>query len=466
MMSSTNMNSTPIRVAIIGAGPAGFYTAGHLLIQKDLNIEVDMFDRLPTPYGLVRGGVAPDHQKIKTVVMAYERIARNDGFRYFGNVEFGRDINLEDLKKHYHQVVFATGAQTGRKLDIPGSELANSHPASDFVAWYNGHPDYSGLEFDLSQESAAIIGMGNVALDIARILCRSVEELRRTDIADYALEALQNSKIRDVYLLGRRGPAQAAFTPPEIKEIGQLSEVDILIRENEVRLDPLSQADLRQQDGRAEVQNVAMIQEFAARKPAGKSRRLHIRFLASPVELLGDDQGRVKAMRLAKNDLYRTEAGNLRPQTTDRVEEIPAGLVFQAIGYRGVPLPGVPFNHRWGTINNRAGRVIHSDGTILSGLFTVGWVKRGPSGVIGTNKPDAVETVKEMLLDLQAGISLRPTYPDAESARDMVRVKQPRHVFFKDWLRLDQIEVTRGEAQNRPRVKFSAVEEMLTHMDI
>lgn len=465
-MSASNNNHRLVRVAIIGAGPAGFYTAGELLKSKDFKYEVDMYDRLPTPYGLVRGGVAPDHQKIKSVTRVYERIAMNSNFRYFGNVEFGTDIKLSDLKSYYHQIVFATGSQTGRKLDIPGADLVNSYPASSFVAWYNGHPDYRHLNFDLSQESAAVIGIGNVALDIARILCRTPEELHKTDIADYALVALRNASIKNVYLLGRRGPVQAAFTPPEIKEISDLGAIDIYTRQDEVSLDELSKADLDLHNDRAVQQNVEIIQALAARKPSGKSRRLHLRFLVSPVALIGDENGHIRRMKLVKNKLYRTEAGTLRPRPTDQYEEIPVDLAFHAIGYRGVPLEDIPFNHRWGTINNNKGRVVDENDVTLPGLYAVGWIKRGPSGVIGTNKPDAVETVKVMLADLEAGITLNPPYPDAIKIEKMVRNNQPRYVSFDDWLRLDKLEIERGEAENRPRKKFTVVEEMLSNLDI
>lgn len=465
-MTNLGTDKTPLRVAIIGAGPAGFYTAEHLLKQKQFNIEVDLFDRLPTPYGLVRGGVAPDHQKIKSVTRAYERTAKKNGFRYFGYVEFGADITLDNLKTHYHQIVFATGTQAGKLLNIPGAELEGSHAASDFVAWYNGHPDYRMFKFDLSQERVAVIGVGNVAMDVARILCLTPDELHRTDIADYAFEALSQSKIKEVIVLGRRGPAQAAFTNPEIKELGQLEDTDIIVYPNEAQLDPLSQADLDERRDQTTLRKVELIQDYANGQLAGKSRQITLRFLASPEEIFGDDSGQVTGIRLVKNELSQTEAGTLRPKPTDQTEDISVGLVFHSIGYRGLPLPGVPFNESWGVIANKKGRVIDPDKNVpIPGLYTAGWIKRGPSGVIGTNKLDASETVKGMLEDFENGVMLNPSTPNALSAEEMVRQCQPEYLVFGEWLQLDELEVERGKEKDRPRLKFTVIDEMLSAVD-
>ncbi len=313
-MNQIGSESNPLRVAIIGAGPTGFYTADHLFKQKELVVDVDLFDRLPTPFGLVRLGVAPDHQKIKSVTKAYDRIADNPRFRFFGYVEYGKDVFREDLEKYYHQIVFTTGAQTDRRLNIPGIDLKGSHPATEFVAWYNGHPDFRDCQFDLSQEHAAVIGVGNVAVDVARILSLTEAELRQTDIADYALDALSQSKVKEVYIIGRRGPAQAKFTNPELREMGNLEDADLVIRPEEVELDELSQVALEKSQDRATLSKVKMLQEFAAHKPEGKSRRLTIRFLLSPTELIGDESGQVVKMKLVQNELYATEAGTLRPR--------------------------------------------------------------------------------------------------------------------------------------------------------
>jgi ferredoxin--NADP+ reductase len=461
-MTQPGTDTNPLRVAIIGAGPTGFYTAEHLFKQKDLVVEIDMFDRLPTPFGLVRGGVAPDHQKIKSVTKVFDRVAARSNFRFYGYVEFGRDLSLSDLREHYHQIVYTTGAQTDRSLGIPGEALKGSHAATEFVAWYNGHPDYRDCQFDLSQERVAVIGVGNVAVDVARILCRTPDELAQTDIADYALAALSQSQIKEVSLLGRRGPAQAAFTNPEIKELGELSDADITALPEEVKLDPLSQKMLERSQDRGTMKKVEILQEYAARQPGGKSRQLVVRFLVSPVELIGDEADQVVAMRLVKNELYTTEAGTLRPRATDQFQELPVGLVFRSVGYRGVSLPGVPFNEKWGVILNEKGRVLDPNTQEpVVGEYTAGWIKRGPSGVIGTNKPDALETVTCMLNDLANGHVLTPAHPEVAAAEALIRQRQPNYFSYEDWLRLDEIEVARGQETGRPRVKFTRVEDML-----
>lgn len=460
-----NGKSQVYRVAIIGAGPAGFYTAERLLKQKTTHIEVDLFDRLPTPYGLVRGGVAPDHQKIKSVTKVYERIAQSTGFRYFGHVEYGTDITLADLSKHYHQIVFTTGTQSGKLLNIPGADLAGNHVASDFVAWYNGHPDYRHLSFDLSQEKVVIIGMGNVAIDIARMLALTPAELGVTDMADYALEALSNSNIKEITILGRRGPVQAAFTSPVIKELGRLADSSFMVLPEDLDLDPLSMAELVERSDRGTRKKVEILKSYLDLHIDGKSRLLNLRFLVSPVEIFGNGSGRVQEIQLVRNELYKTEVGTLRPRPTDQFESLPVGLVFHAIGYKGVPLTGVPFNENWGIIHNKKGRVIYPDiGTPMKGVYAAGWIKRGPSGVIGTNKLDAIETVECMLADLQEGATLTPSNPDTSSAEEMIRQRQPRYVLFKDWKHLDQIETARGQVEGRPRVKFTVVREMLNRV--
>jgi len=459
---TTGTPARPLRVAIVGAGPTGFYAADHLLRNPTVVVDVDMFDRLPTPYGLVRLGVAPDHQKIKFVTNAFDKVAASPRFRFYGGVEFGKDVTLADLKALYHQIVYCTGAQTDRRMGIPGEDLTGSHPATEFVAWYNGHPDYRDCAFDLSQESVAVVGVGNVAADVVRILCRTPEELATTDIADYALEALRKSRVRDVYLLGRRGPAQAAFTNPEVRELGELADADITAIPQEVELDPLSRVAVERSQDRATLKKVEMLREYARRAPTGKSRRLVLRFLVSPVELISDGAGRVAAMRLVRNELYATSTGALQPRATDRFEELPVGLVFRSVGYRGVPLPGVPFNESWGVILNDKGRVLDPDTKLpIVGEYAAGWIKRGPTGVIGTNKPDAAETVECMFEDLARGAVLEPTRPEAAAAEALVRQRQPNYVSYTDWLKLNEIEVARGRAQGRPRVKLTSVEEML-----
>ncbi len=461
-MARPGTDAQPLRVTIIGSGPAAFYAAEHLLKREGLVVEIDMFDRLPTPFGLVRGGVAPDHQKIKSVAAAFDKVAAHPRFRFYGYVEFGKDVTVADLREHYHQIVYATGAQTDRRMGIPGEDLQGSHPATEFVAWYNGHPDFQDSRFDLQQERVAVVGVGNVAVDVARILCRTPEELAATDISDQALEALSRSRVKEVYMLGRRGPAQAAFTNPEIKELGELPGADIAVLPEEVELDALSREALEKSQDRATLKKVEILQEYARRQPSGKPRRLVIRFLVSPVELIGDAVGHVVAMRLVKNELRATPAGTLQPKPTDRFEELPVGLVFRSVGYRGVPLPGVPFNESWGVIPNDKGRVLDPDPQRpLVGEYCTGWIKRGPTGVIGTNKPDAGETVASMVEDLARGAVLTPSHPGAQAAEALIRQRQPNFISYADWRRLNDLEATRGRAAGRPRVKFTRVPEIL-----
>jgi ferredoxin--NADP+ reductase len=460
-MSEIGSETNPLRVAIVGAGPAGFYTAERLFKEKNTHITVDMYDRLPTPFGLVRNGVAPDHQKIKSVTKVFDRLAQKPEFRFFGNVELGTDVTVEDLRHHYHQIVYTTGAQTDRYLDIPGIELKNSHPATEFVAWYNGHPDFRDYQFDLSQERVVVIGIGNVAVDVARILCRTREELLETDIADYALEQLSQSNVKEVVMLGRRGPAQAAFTPPEAKELGELAGADTFVLPEEAELDSLSLEALADAD-RGTMRNIEIIRELSERQPTGKPKKLTIRFLVSPTELMGNEAGEVVGMRMVKNELYQTESGTMRPRATSTFEDMPVGLVFRSIGYRGVPIPGVPFHERWGVILNEKGRVLDAKSQEpLLGEYTAGWIKRGPSGVIGTNKPDAAETAECMLADLAAGNTLSPDHPEPAAVAKLIQSRKPAFVSYGDWLKLDEMETAAGEAQGRPRVKFTRVADML-----
>ena len=465
-MIAPGTQDNPLRIAVIGSGPSGFYAADYLLKQKDLHIEIDMFDRLPTPFGLVRGGVAPDHPKIKSVVKLYDRTAQNPNFRFYGNVTFGKDITRADLQKYYHAVVYAVGAQTDKPLNIPGEDLAGSHAATEFVGWYNAHPDYRDLEFDLSQERVIVVGVGNVAMDVARILGRSQDELFETDIADYALEALAKSNIKEIIVLGRRGPAQAAFTNPEIKELGEMSESDIIVDPEEVELDKYSIAYLTSPEvDKKDVRNVEILREYAGRDPEGKPKRIVMRFLTSPVEIIGEE--RVEAVKVVKNELYENENGVIRPRATDQTEVIPAGLIFRSVGYRGVPLPDVPFYDRWGIIPNNEGRVLteHEGDEQLTGDYVVGWIKRGPSGVIGTNKPDAVETMKHLLEDVEAGKIWSPETPSSEAVAGFIATQQPDVVTYADWQTIDAMELKNGESSGRPRIKFSRISDMLAALN-
>ena len=458
-MSKVGSESNPLRVAIIGSGPAGFYTVSNFLKQTDLTVEMDMFERLPTPFGLVRAGVAPDHQKYKTVTRAYDKSAQHSSFRFFGNVEYGTDITLEDLKDHYHQIMFATGAPSDRNLGIPGEELTGSHSATDFVAWYNGHPDCTDFKFDLSQESVAVIGLGNVAIDVARILCKTDAELASTDMADYALDALRASNVKNVYVLGRRGPAQAAFTPPEIKEMGELEDADVFVPVDEATLDSASQAELDASGDKNVKKNVAVIEEFSQRTERDNSRHLTIRFLVSPTELIGEN-GAVSAIKIVKNEAYADENGGVKARATDQEEIIPVGMVFRSVGYRGAPVAEVPFDDYNGTIQNTEGRITDDDKNPLTGMYVAGWIKRGPTGVIGTNKTDAQETVNHMAEDARAGAVFEPT-KSAEDVVSLLSGRKPDVITYSDWNKIDEHELSNGAASDRPRVKLTNIEDML-----
>jgi ferredoxin--NADP+ reductase len=460
-MTRPGTTAQPLRVAIIGSGPAGFYTAEKLLKQDGVTVQVDMYDRLPVPFGLVRFGVAPDHEKIKNVTRVYDKVATNPSFRFFGNVDVGTQVALDDLKQHYHQICYATGAQSDRRMGIPGEDLKRSHPATEFVAWYNGHPDYRDYEFDLSVERVAVVGVGNVAVDVARILCRTREELATTDIADYALEALASSNIKEVYILGRRGPAQAAFTNPECKELGELVGADVAVVADEVQLDRLSAKSVEEGGDRNLQKKIAILQGFVDRSGGGKPKKLTLRFLVSPVELYGNDAGEVGGMKIVKNELYLSDDGSLRPKPTDQFEELDVDMVFRSVGYRGTALADLPFHESWGVVPNEKGRVIDpGKDDALTGIYVSGWIKRGPTGIIGTNKPDAAETVESMLEDLAKGAVLDPAQPGSEAAAEMVGRAQTAYVSWEDWKRLQNEEEVRGEEQGRPRVKMTTVEDM------
>src|SRR5262245_34593939 len=389
-----------LRVAVVGSGPAGFYAAAHLLASEEPAVEVDMIERLPTPWGLVRLGVAPDHPNIKSVSRAFERIAARPGFRLLGNVEVGRDVTHEELAQGYDAVVYAVGAQTDRRLGIPGEDLPGSWPATAFVAWYNGHPDFQDLEFDLSGERAVVIGNGNVAVDVARMLALTQEELNPTDTTDPAIAAIVTSGIRGILMIGRRGPAQGAFTTPELQELGELAGADVVVDPAEMELDEASLAALAEDTAIAR-RNVEVLTEYASRAAAGKPRSVKLRFLLSPVAILGD--GKVEAIEVVRNALVADEGGRIRAEPTGEHETIPCGIVFRSVGYLGVPLPGVPFDEARGTVPNEGGRVLSETGAPLAGVYCAGWIKRGPSGVIGTNKKDATETVELLLEDARAG---------------------------------------------------------------
>jgi ferredoxin/flavodoxin---NADP+ reductase len=491
--------SSPTRIAIIGSGPAGFYAAGHLLADSGGLIEVDMFERLPTPWGLVRSGVAPDHPKIKSVTRVYEKTAAHPRFRYFGNVQFGTDVTRAELAQHYSAIIYATGSLSDRPLGIAGEELPGSWAATDFVGWYNAHPDYPDLDFDLSCERAVVIGNGNVALDVARMLMLSHGELAKTDIADHALRVLEHNRIREVVIVGRRGPAQASFTNPELRELDELGDVDVVVDSTELEhalatpdpnMDPTAERNVKllreyaakaraslaraqldesiatgagppraSEDGHRDAQGTRSTQ--GERDAPTARRRIVLRFLLSPIELRGDERG-VREVVLVHNELRVDQSGTPRAVPTDEIEVMRAGLVLRAIGYRGAPLPEIPFDERRCVITNERGRVLDPDAsTARPGEYVVGWIKRGPTGVIGTNKKDAQETVDALLEDLAAGVLPEPALPDPADMEAMLRARKPELVTYADWDEIDRHERRLGEPHGRPRVKLADITEML-----
>jgi ferredoxin--NADP+ reductase len=459
-MTQIGTEENPLRVAIVGAGPSGFYAAEHILKHESIAL-VDMYDRLPTPFGLVRGGVAPDHPKIKSVIRVYEKTAARDGFRFFGNVKVGTDITVDELEDRYHAIVYTVGCETDKRLGIPGEDLPGSHAATAFVGWYNAHPDYADEEFDLSGDRAVVIGNGNVAMDVARMLALTPDELRQTDTADHAIEKLAESNIQEIVVLGRRGPAQAAFTNPEIKELGEMVDADVIVDPGDIELDPASEAFIETADKTSRV-NVDILRDFSQRAPEGRHKRIVLRFLASPVEIQGD--GKVEKMIIGRNELV-DEGGSLRAKDSGEREEIECGLVLRSVGYRGIPIEGVPFDEQRGLILNEGGRVLDShDAGHKTGHYAAGWIKRGPSGVIGTNKKDANETVAHLLADLESGSLLDPAHPEPNAVEDLLEGKDLRFVSFEDWQLIDEAEVSRGEPHGRPRVKFVRIEEMLDRL--
>jgi ferredoxin--NADP+ reductase len=448
---------SPLRIAVVGSGPAGFYAVGHLL-ESDVPVEVDLIERLPTPWGLVRLGVAPDHPKIKSVSRAFERIAAQPGFRFIGNVEVGRDLTHEELLQLYDAVVYAVGAQTDRRMGIPGEDLPGSWAATELVAWYNGHPDYQQLEFDLSGERAVVVGAGNVALDVVRMLALAPEEIRPTDTTDAAIEAILGSGLKEIVLLARRGPAQAAFTTPELKELGELADADVAVDPADLELDPVSEASL-EHDTNAR-RNVEVLREFAAGKPAGKKRAIKLRFAVSPVAILGDE--RVEAVEIVRNELVADDAGRIRAVPTEERETIPCGVVFRSVGYLAVALPGLPFDEERATLTHEGGRVVDAEGKHVPGVYCAGWIKRGPTGVIGTNKKDATETIELLLEDARAGLLARmDAVVTAERVDELLASRGVEYVTYAGWEAIDAEECARGQPQGRPRIKLGSWDELV-----
>ncbi len=452
-MTAVGNPGNPLQVAVVGSGPSGFYAA-EALLKSNRTVRVDMIERLPVPFGLVRNGVAPDHPKLKEPVLVYDKIARLPGFAFLGNVEVGRAVSVKELRELYHAVIFACGAETDRELGIPGERLSGSHTATEFVGWYNGHPDYRDRTFDLSREIAVIIGQGNVAADVCRILAKRAEDLARTDIAEHALLALAESRIREIHIIGRRGPAQAKFTAKELKELGEIPGCDALVDPAELELNPASERELADKMNREGPKNLELFRSFAVRR-AAQPKRICFHFLRSPLALEG--RGRVERVVLTQNRLEGV-AFKQTSVDTGMCSALDCGLLFRSVGYKGTPIPGVPFDERRGIFPNRDGRIIKHD-AIEVGLYATGWIKRGPSGVIGTNRADSVATVQSLLGDLNR-LEQMPK-PGAMGLQKLLDLRGVRIVSYADWLAIDRAEVARGAARGKPREKFTRREEML-----
>lgn len=443
---------TQLKIAIVGSGPSAFYAAQALFKAND-TICVDMFEKLPTPFGLLRAGVAPDHQQMKTISKSYEKIAENPNFRFFGNVVIGDDLTIDTLKEYYHSVIIAIGAETDRSMGILGEDAKGSHTATEFVAWYNGHPDYQDKSFNLDADTAVVIGQGNVAVDVTRILAKSESDLGSTDIASSALEKLSLSHIQNIYMVGRRGPAQAAFTQLELKELGNIDHVNVVIHDDL----NLSESDTSEMDNSAKVRkNIELLNDMKSRDwDSNPKKTIHIMFYSSPVEIL-TNSGNVSGVKFETTELSG-EAGKQKASGTGVYHEVPCSLVFRSIGYRGVEFPGLPFDSKRAIIPNDAGQVVDNDGTTVDQMFVTGWIKRGPSGVIGTNRADSIETVGTCLESLgsdQLDIEL-----DIQSVLERKGIK---FISYSDWKIIDQMEISEGEKKGKPREKFTSVHDILT----
>lgn len=446
----------PYHVAIVGSGPSGFFAAASLLKAADgsdhIDVAVDMLEMLPTPWGLVRSGVAPDHPKIKSISKTFEKTAEDPRFRFFGNIVVGEHVSPGELAERYHAVIYAVGAQSDKPLNIPGEDLPGSIAAVDFVGWYNAHPNFEHATPDLSGARAVVVGNGNVAIDVARILVTDPEVLACTDIADHALESLRPCGVREVVLVGRRGPLQAAFTTLELRELGELEGVDVVV--DPAQLEGISDEDAAAA-GKTAKQNIKVLRDYAQRAPREGHRRIVFRFMTSPIEIRGD--GKVEQIVLGRNELVADESGWVSARDTGEREELPAQLVVRSVGYRGVPTPGLPFDEKRGTIPNTAGRVEGSRNE-----YVVGWIKRGPTGVIGTNKKDSQDTVDTLIADLAATEALTEFPPDhGEQLAAWLASRQPQLVTTAQWKIIDHFERAAGEPHGRPRVKLPNVAELL-----
>ena len=440
-----------LRLAIVGAGPAGIYAADILLKhERSFDVSIDLFERLPAPYGLVRYGVAPDHPRIKGIVNALREVLDTGQIRLFGNVNYGSDITLEDLKKHYHAVIFSTGAITDQVLNIPGMDLRGSYGAAEFVSWYDGHPDVART-WPLEAKHVGVIGNGNVALDVARMLAKHPEDLEPTEIPDNVLDGLLASSATDVHVFGRRGPLQVKFTPLELRELGEMRDVDVVIYGEDFVFDESSQRAIESSKQLFVINKI--FDQWRAREPGSASRRLHLHFYAKPLEILGEDV--VESLRYE-----RTEPDGAGGAVgTGEIREIPLQAIYRAVGYRGTELPGIPFDSRRGVIPNHEGQVICDDNTVMPGVYATGWIKRGPVGLIGHTKSDAMETIQHVVKDQASWWN--PAQPEEESVSALLHSRGVRYTNLEGWQRLDAKERELGEARGRERLKLVPREEML-----
>ncbi|KQZ11096.1 pyridine nucleotide-disulfide oxidoreductase [Agromyces fucosus] len=452
------MTRNKLRLAIVGAGPAGIYAADILLkAERNFDVSIDLFDHLPAPYGLVRYGVAPDHPRIKGIITALREVLDRGDIRIFGNVKFGEDITLEDLKKHYNAVIFATGAVKDASLNIPGAELEGSYGAAEFVSWFDGHPDFPRT-WPLDAESVAVIGNGNVALDVARILAKHVEDLMSTEIPANVAAGLAASPVTDVHVFGRRGPTSVKFTPLELRELGELRDVDMILHDEDFDYDDAARAAVA---GNKQVFVIdKVLNQWRQREVGQASRRLHLHFFAKPLELVDDGEGRVGAIRWERT----APDGEGGVVGTGEFRELPVQAVYRAVGYFGSPLPGIPFDKKFGVIPNHEGQVLTRDKQTgearqMYGVYATGWIKRGPVGLIGHTKSDAMETIKHLINDL--GNWWDPESPSEESVIELLESRGIRWTDLDGWHRLDEHEQALGSAEGRVRVKVVPRGEMV-----
>lgn len=439
----------------MGSGPSGFYAA-EALLRSGTPVEVTVIDRLPSPHGLVRAGVAPDHPKLKQATLVFERIAQLDGFRFFGNIEVGRTIGIDDIRQTHHCIILAYGASEDQQLGIPGENLFNSHSAREFVGWYNGHPDYRDRQFDLSGDVALIIGQGNVALDVARILSKPIDALRTTDIASHAIEVLAESRLREIYIVGRRGPAQTKFTSPELREFSALPGCRATVMSKDLELNEASVVEATDRMSRTIAKNLEILAGFDHVAGSSGGKRCHFRFFLAPQAVLGEE--RVQGVRFAKTALSGPPFDQ-RAVVTDDICNLACQFVLRSVGYRGVAIEGLPFEPCRGLVPHVDGRVVDLGGRQVPGLYAVGWIKRGPTGIIGTNRADSVATVQTLLSDSD-GLSAEPK-AGADGLWQLMLKRRARTTTFADWRRIDRVEIERGEGLGKPREKFTRVEEML-----